>query len=125
MPLYDYDCAECGHFREWTSLADSNAQIACPLCGAQAERAVAMPFLARMNPHSRIAHARNEKAAHEPMVMTRQELQASGRKRAEIFGDNRSDLNHHGCSHAHHGSEGSGKGLRRAHNSVRPWLIGH
>jgi len=123
MPLYDYECPSCGTFRAWTNLADAQAASACPACGATAPRAVAMPFLARMNPHTRVAHARNEKAAHEPMVMSRQELQASGRKRSAVFGDNRARLNHHGCHH--HRQKGTGNGLRRAHNSTRPWMIGH
>lgn len=127
MPLYEYDCTSCGPFRAWTSLSEAQSPSACPDCGGRAPRAIAMPFLARMNPNTRIAHQRNEKAAHEPVVMSRQELQASGRKRTALYGDNRAHLNHHhGCSHGdhHHESKGS-SGLRTAHKSTRPWMIGH
>jgi putative FmdB family regulatory protein len=121
MPLYDYSCARCGPFRAWTSMSEADAPASCPECGKQAKRSIAMPFLAVMNSNTRIAHARNERAAHEPRVMTRQELDASGRRRSEVFGDNRHRLNHHGCGHDH---DQKGK-FRRAHNSTRPWMMGH
>lgn len=124
MPIYDYDCRSCGAFRSWAGLSDAQVESACPVCGRLAPRAVSMPFLARMNPNTRIAHARNEKAAHEPMVMSRQELQASGSKRSALFGDNRAHLNHHGHKYGDSRQEGEDSGLRRAHGA-RPWMIGH
>jgi putative FmdB family regulatory protein len=123
MPLYDYSCPDCGPFRAWTRMSEAEAPGRCPECGQRAQRSVAMPFLAMMNANTRIAHARNERSAHEPRVMSKQELDASGRKRSEVFGDNRHRLNHYGCGHDH-GHAGKGK-FRRAHNSTRPWMMGH
>lgn len=126
MPLYDYICEACGPFRDWASLANAEALVPCPVCGASAGRSIAMPFLAIMNPNARTAHARNERSAHEPRVMSRQELAASGRKRSEVFGDNRHRLNQQGCAHGHHHEAPGRKGrFQRAHSSSRPWMMGH
>jgi len=123
MPLYDYDCASCGPFRSWTRLSEADAPAACPHCGALASRAVAMPFLATMDANTRIAHVRNEKSAHEPRVMSREELQASGRKRTELFGGDRHRL---GCAHGRSSGRADGRRRpRRSHNTLRPWMIGH
>ena len=125
MPLYDFTCPRCGPFRAWLRMSEAEAATPCPECGNEAGRTVAMPFLALMNSNTRTAHARNERSAHEPRVMSKQELDASGRRRAEVFGDNRHHLNHHGCGHDHsHRAEQKGR-FQRAHNSTRPWMMGH
>ena len=74
MPLYDYRCDSCGDFRDWHTMARSQEPTDCPTCGRPARRRVAKPFIAFMPSHTRIAHQRNEKSAHEPRVMTRNEL---------------------------------------------------
>lgn len=109
MPLYDYICAGCGPFRAWQTLARADAPAACPDCEARAPRAIAAPFVANMNPHSRIAHQRNEKSAHEPQTMSRKQLDKAGAKRS-------------GGSACHHGH---GHGHKHAHGGGRPWMIGH
>ncbi len=70
MPLYDYDCEECGPFTEFRSMSRSADPMPCPTCGTAAERTLTAPFIADMNPNSRIAHQRNEKSAHEPKVVS-------------------------------------------------------
>ena len=74
MPLYDYRCDCCGDFRDWQAMARSQEPVDCPTCGRPARRRVATPFIAFMPSHTRIAHQRNEKSAHEPKVMTRGQL---------------------------------------------------
>ena len=74
MPLYDYRCDSCGDFRDWHAMARSREPAGCPICGRPARRQVATPFIALMPSHTRIAHQRNEKSAHEPKVMRRGEL---------------------------------------------------
>jgi putative FmdB family regulatory protein len=102
MPLYDYRCATCGDFRAWRHMSAAAEPADCPRCAAPAARAVVAPSLALMNGHSRIAHQRNEKSAHEPQVMSRGELGHG---------------HHHGHGGAHHQQQhGSGH---------RPWMIGH
>jgi putative FmdB family regulatory protein len=97
MPLYDYICERCGSFREWRSLAESGDAVPCPGCAAPAPRAISAPYLSRLDRGTRIARERNERSAHEPMVVRREALEA-GR----------------------HGRRRHGHGAAR-----RPWMIGH
>ncbi len=46
MPLYDYRCADCGDFREFRSMAQSDVPHACPGCGKPSDRLFTTPFLA-------------------------------------------------------------------------------
>lgn len=117
MPLYDYQCDTCGPFRAWNSMSRARDPEPCPACGGAGRRTVSTPFLATMDPHRRIAHQRNEKAAHEPTVMTRQELDSSGVKRGHARG-------HRG--HAHHDHPAPAQDDRpRMHQSKWRWMIGH
>lgn len=109
MPLYDYQCEACGPFRSWESMMAATCAIPCPDCAEPAPRSVSAPFLANMNPHSRIAHQRNEKSAHEPQVTTRERMSKQGKKKHPHAGGG----HHHGHGHKH------------SHGSGRPWMIGH
>ena len=110
MPLYDYSCEACGPFRDWRPMSKAADPVPCPTCEGSAARSVATPFVANMNPHTRIAHQRNEKSANEPQVMTREQVQKLGPKRGDVHGHH-----HHHHAHAHH----------HTHRSNRPWMIGH
>jgi putative FmdB family regulatory protein len=101
MPLYDYQCASCGDFRVWRRMSEAGAPVDCTNCGAAAARAVVAPNLALMNPHSRIAHQRNEKSAHEPQVVSR----------------SRPHQGEHRHAHGHH--------HQHRHGASRPWMLGH
>ncbi len=103
MPLYDYRCPSCGDFRAWRSMSEAGLPAPCPVCAGPAARAIVAPNLATMAPHRRIAHARNEKSAHEPRVVSAEQLQ--GRHR-------------HDHGHRHNAPKGFGVGNR-------PWMIGH
>ncbi len=109
MPLYDYSCEHCGPFRAWHSMSKCQAPSDCPTCGDLGPRAVTAPFIADMNPNSRVAHQRNEKSADEPQVMSHGRLNDLGSKRSRAPG------------HHHHGHGGHG----HPHHSGRPWMIGH
>ena len=114
MPRYDYSCDECGPFKAWRPMSEYSEPSECPSCGSPAPRAVTAPFIASMNPHSRIAHQRNEKSAHEPQVMSRREMDRLGATRSG------------GAGHRHH-HHGHGHGHKHGHHrhSGRPWMIGH
>jgi hypothetical protein len=76
---------------------------------------VTAPFIARLDAASRIAHARNEKSSHEPQVMSRKQVEKSGRPR-------------HAHSHANHAHAGASRLEKdyRVHTAPdRPWLLGH
>ncbi len=109
MPLYDYACEGCGPFRDWQPMSAASAPVECPTCGVPAPRAITAPYIANMNPNSRIAHQRNEMSADAPEVMSRKEMDRLGTKRAGARG-----RHHHAHGHRHgHGHSG------------RPWVIGH
>jgi len=76
MPLYDYECNECGAFREWRGMDLSDQDAPCPSCGQPSKRSISMPFLPCVSRNVRIAHERNERSSDEPMVMRREELEA-------------------------------------------------
>jgi putative FmdB family regulatory protein len=123
MPLYDYACMTCGSFRALRPLRESGLPAPCPHCAAACEKLVTAPFLADMNPHSRIAHLRNEKSSHEPQVMTHAALERSGVPRAHVHTG-------HGHTHGHgHGPDeqqhGAGTAASPWVRSSRPWMIGH
>jgi putative FmdB family regulatory protein len=109
MPLYDYHCEDCGDFRAWRSMSASDADAACPACAGSASRLVTAPSLALMPANSRVAHARNEKSADQPEVVTRSSSHGQQKGRAHAY-----------CSHGHdHGKAGL------SHSHGRPWMIGH
>jgi putative FmdB family regulatory protein len=74
MPLYDYGCETCGPFREWRSMSEWQALVPCPSCSLPAPRLAASPMLAVLSSNNRIAHERNERSAHEPKVVRREDL---------------------------------------------------
>ena len=85
--------------------------MACAACGAGARKLVAAPYLADMKPAVRMAHARNEKSAHEPRVARAGDPALAGMHAGH----------HHG--HHHHGpsKDGAVQWVRSPHAS----LIGH
>ncbi|MGI9435750.1 MAG: FmdB family zinc ribbon protein [Geminicoccaceae bacterium] len=114
MPLYDYNCENCGDFRSWQRMSESNADMPCPECDQMAVRLVAAPALALMANNNRVAHASNEKSADQPEMITR----TSGGQ-----DDNAHRAHVHG-SHCHAGHEKSGHHTH-SHSHGRPWMIGH
>jgi len=108
MPLYSYICESCGEFEDWQSMALSCEPAVCGQCGSLARRGVAAPRLVTMASNTRIAHDRNEKAAHEPPVVRKENHKHDGDSHPHRHGG-------HGCSHGHSHSHGHG----------RPWMIGH
>lgn len=122
MPVYDYKCADHGLFYELASLDESSQPKNCPTCNKQCARVlmVAPEFLA-MAKENRAAHARNEKAVHNPIISTpdyRAEQQA---RREHKHGK--------GCgcgdkpirkSNLFYTAEGN-----KMFPSMRPWMISH
>jgi putative FmdB family regulatory protein len=111
MPLYDYRCRICGPFHEWRSMVEWEANVPCPTCSLPAPRRAAAPMLAVLSSNNRVAHEHNERSAHEPKVVRRQDLPP--------------DHRHHG--HQHGVSPLIRQQLGDAHASMsgRPWMVGH
>jgi putative FmdB family regulatory protein len=76
MPIYDYHCAACSErhaptiastFSARRPVAERDAPLPCPACGAAARRAPpAAPLLSTLTAAARGAHARNERARSAP-----------------------------------------------------------
>lgn len=69
MPLYEYDCLDCGPFTEMRPMSDSSLPCACPECGDPAPRAyLTPPMMACVGTETRFAMETNEKAQNKPMT---------------------------------------------------------
>ncbi len=74
MPVYDYACESCGPFSAQAGMAAFDQPAPCGQCGRPSPRMVAAPNLGRTERSARIAHERNERSAHEPRVVTHEQL---------------------------------------------------
>lgn len=111
MPLYDYACGTCGPFREWRSMSEWQADVPCPTCTSPAPRLAAAPMLGVLSSNNRIAHEHNERSAHEPKVMRREDLPG--------------DRRHHGHEHSVSPLIKQQFGNVRKSPPDRPWMVGH
>lgn len=67
MPTYDYVCIKCGAFEVMRSIAQREAEAACPVCGTMCQRVlISAPRLSVMSAQTRHAMSTNERASHEP-----------------------------------------------------------
>jgi putative FmdB family regulatory protein len=86
MPLYSYQCLQCGSFEDWRAVSLANSDADCPLCGQASRRQMSMPFLSCVSRNVRIAHERNEKSMEQPRVVGRDELHKHGHARGHPHG---------------------------------------
>ena len=99
MPLYEYDCKQCGSFERFISIQHYKNITECPTCDNDSYRKYNPPNIYNTNPTYRKARGINEKNQESPRVET-------------IY--QKHDHNHsHSHSHAHH------------HVSHTPWMVGH
>jgi putative FmdB family regulatory protein len=67
MPVYDYQCRDCGVFTAFRPMSAFRDPCSCPDCGIEASRVfLTMPGVAGMDAVMRTAIATNERASHEP-----------------------------------------------------------
>jgi hypothetical protein len=91
-------------------MSEWDADSSCPDCSLPAPRQAAAPMLGILSTHNRTAHERNERSAHEPRVVRREDLP-------------------HNHSHTHHPNVNPV--IRRQFGDVRqsppsrPWMVGH
>lgn len=115
MPSYDFECAACGPFVAFASMAQCAEPCACPDCGVAAARAfIHTPMLSGMDRDRRIACETNERSSHEP-----KRLSKSGPAKHRP-----------GCGCCGSGLKQARKTLRRPDGAksfpgARPWMISH
>lgn len=73
MPLYDYQCPQCGGFDELRPASMAAEPCACPVCGTASPRVIRAPQVLAMDFALRRAHETNERNAHEPKHSTAEE----------------------------------------------------
>ena len=105
MPLYEYQCAECGPFAQLFSIRETSTTAECPLCLRESKKLFPVVNLREMRPENRLAWERNERSAHAPKVCGS------------------------GCSHSPPKQRSPGgdkpalQGSKRRNR--RPWMLGH
>jgi len=120
MPSYDYECAGCGPFVAFTSMARYAAPCACPDCGAESPRAfISTPMLSGMSSERRFACETNERSAHEPRRLSKDGPTGAGARKHGA-----------GCSCCSNKTLAPRKTLHRPDGSksfptARPWMISH
>ncbi len=100
MPLYDYECQDCGPFRTWQSMDEAASPTPCTDCGRLSPRLISAPNINRMDAGVRKALQRCDNSADAPSVVRQQDLSTFGRTK-----------------HARHS--------HRSHAPSRRWMIGH
>jgi putative FmdB family regulatory protein len=111
MPVYDYDCQDCGPFSELRPMDESRSPAACPGCGSVVPRAyLAAPRLALLSAEVSHAYAVNERSAHEPTI-------GGGHRHSPTCG----------CSRGSNAAvaRGGGSGIAKSFPNRRPWMISH
>lgn len=117
MPVYDYKCQEHGLFHTLATVEDSDKPMACPTCESLSPRVIVLPRkIVNMDPATKAAHERNERASHEPVFSTADRRQHDKEHSRSC-----------GC-----GSPKPGKAMlfytadgKKMFPSMRPWMISH
>jgi putative FmdB family regulatory protein len=110
MPLYEYECANCGPFESMERMSDCAKPQECPVCDTLSSRVMlTAPSVSFVTQNIRIGHAKNERSADSP-------------KRTSTHGP--------GCGCCSGGNKKNSKTLYRPDGSKsfpskRPWMISH
>ena len=114
MPLYEYECGECGVFTAFKKLSEYRETALCDECGCVGMRIISMPQLAILSKGQRTAHERNEKSAHEPGVRRRSSCGCTGSHTCKT-----------GNSESSQDKPASTKYQMQTKKTARPWMLGH
>lgn len=107
MPLYDYECPDCGSFSLMRGMEQFATPQECPSCGKESQRMITLPALAMMPQARRNAFATNERASHEPRKV-------SGRHGPNC-----------GCCRQKTPLTAQSVSAAKVFPSKRPWMISH
>lgn len=121
MPLYDYECGNCGSFSAFRKMSESSLPVACENCGGESGRVISVPFFAFMAKEKRVAYERNEKSAHEPKAIRRSSCGCSG---AHTCHSTTSQSNAAKEKRIQSSQQGNGFQMQTK-LTARPWMLGH
>ncbi len=114
MPIYEYECPDCGGFAANRPMALYQEPADCPGCGQTSPRALlSAPAFAGMPEAKRKAHAINEKSTHAP----KESGKIEPHKHSASCGCGSKSI---GASKTVKAPDGS-----KAFPSKRPWMISH
>lgn len=105
MPMYVYQCPDCGSFEALVTINERNKDQICGACGTASPRIITAPRLAALSPTHRQAHEVNERSQHAPSHSC-----CSGRPNSTT---------------ARHEPEQSKPTPPRQPQAKRPWMLGH
>jgi putative FmdB family regulatory protein len=111
MPVYEYECAGCGVFPQFRSIADRDDESLCMVCDQPLQRLISAPNLALMSPIQRMAATRNEQSRHAPRVGVKNSCCSGG------------PCKHKGKSPTTKDGRPALRGSKKKNR--RPWMLGH
>lgn len=115
MPIYEYDCAQCGDFSLLRPMADRDQPCACPGCTGESTRVIlSAPGLATMAGSQRRAIETNERAAHAPQTLAEYSSKRKHPAGCSCCGPSRPNVPTKANPHAMKGKPAG-----------RPWMISH
>lgn len=117
MPIYEYDCQECGIFTRLAKISESSMPAPCPECGEESPRIISAPSLALMTQDNRQRWERNEKAQHAPRLARRSSCGCTG---SHTCGAGKKS-----AAQKSESSEATPKFQRQTKKTARPWMLGH
>ena len=110
MPVYEYECTDCGEFSALKPMSHATQPCACPQSGTASARKISAPFIAGLSAPLRQAWERNEKSAYEPAIARKSACGCSG-------------------THTCHAKTTDAAAAPRVQQSTRrhqrPWMLGH
>jgi putative FmdB family regulatory protein len=111
MPVYDYECAECGPFTAMRPMSECELPKDCPDCGSSTPRAyLTAPRLSGLSAERRLAHATNERSANAPRTASSTQKHGAGCAC---------------CSGRSSRSTRRGRDGSKSFPASRPWMISH
>lgn len=125
MPLYEYECSNCGVFSALRKISESSLAVMCDECGEMGERIISAPHLAILDKSQRVAHERNEKAANEPRVSRRSSCGCTGSHTCKTTQDKAASAKS-GKGVAGKKSDANAPAFQmQTKKTARPWMVGH
>lgn len=121
MPLYEYECGQCGVFTAIKKISAFDQPAECGTCGEISARVISVPNYALLGKAVRIAHERNEQSAHEPRALRRSGCGCTGNHTCQT--GNRKPGNVQGLGVTTKSQ--STPFQKETKPTARPWMLGH